>query len=155
MPLGYVHTAEKPKPAAPQAELRELLPAYSAWAGSRGSRQHWSWEYLHPRRGRGSSQPWSPDSAAPELALVQFSQGRAQRAGAHNGDSSNGGGNGSRDVAHAATSPRVQLQQLSGLPDLTAAAGNGTSCARRRRRRTDHDREERSTGEGFLTPAWL
>ena len=110
-------------------------------------------EYLHPRRGRGSSQPWSPDSAASELALVQFSQGSAQRASAPNGNSSNGGGNGSRDVAHVATVPRVQLQQLSGLPDLTAASGNGTSRARRRRRRTDHDREERSTGEGFLTPA--
>ena len=112
-------------------------------------------EYLHPRRGRGSSQPWSPDSAAPELALVQFSQGSAQRARAHNGDSNTGGGNGSRDVEHVAMAPRVQLQQLSGLPDLTAVSGNGTWRARRRRRRTDHDREERSTGKGFPTPGWL
>ena len=108
-------------------------------------------EYLRPRRGRGSSQPWSPDSATPELALVQFSQGSGQRASAHDGNSSNG----SRGVGHVAMAPRVQLQQLSGLPGLTAVSGNGTPRARRRRRRTDHDREERSTGKGFPMPAWL
>ena len=112
-------------------------------------------EYLHPRRGRGSSQPWSLDSAAPELALVQFSQGSAQSASAHDGNSSNGSGNGSTGVGHVAMAPRVQLQQLSGLPGLTAVSGNGTSRARRRRGRTDHDREDRSTGKGFPRPVWL
>jgi len=101
-------------------------------------------EYLNPKRGRGSSSPWSPDSSGSELALVQFRQ-QIPEARTHQSSSSN-----SRETEvhpeRVMASHTVQLQQL---PDLLSMSrtGHGTYAARRRPRRTDHDREQWSTGE--------
>ena len=101
-------------------------------------------EYLPPKRGRGASAPWSPDRADSELALVQFSQQGAVLSTQHSSSSS-------RRSTVAQPKPLVVSRRLQ-LPQpldscLYAVAVDGKAAARRHRRRTDHDRIGRATGE--------
>lgn len=128
--------------------LLTVLAALQRMGGYRRVAAALELEYLHPRRGRGSSAPWSLTSTGSDLALVQFSQSCGPRPGAQRSSSSDGGLWREEPVM---PSHRVQLQRLT---DLQAALPAGAGRSRRTRdqlRRTDHDREERLTGECVST----
>ena len=102
-------------------------------------------EYLNPKRGRGDSAPWSLDSSGSELALVQFRQ-QIPEARMHQSSSSSNSKGTEMHPEDVMASHRVQLQQLPDLLSMSRTK-HGTYAARRRPRRTDHDREQWSEGK--------